>query len=175
MSLCILYDAMWAQILYICAPLCLALGWHACKHVWQLLGQLPINAHAHSLSAVESYICMHQLCRCRTSNIPYAYVAVMHSDHSCMHTCYWADEVSYLVQYIMSHARIALCRMDIDYYMSVLVQLSWFITCCMWKAVKSCATRSEHVWFMVLKWLIFDWLSVSTLTDPWWFVTDNDR
>jgi hypothetical protein len=55
--------------------------------------------------------------------------------------------------------------------MSVLVQLSWFITCCMWKAVKSCASRSEHVWLMVLKWLIFDWLSVSTLTDPWWFVT----
>jgi hypothetical protein len=59
----------------------------------------------------------HTVCIC-------ACVAVMHSDHSCMHTCYWADEVSYLVQYIMSHAWIALCRMDIDYYMSVLVQLS---------------------------------------------------
>jgi hypothetical protein len=36
--------------------------------------------------------------------------------HACMHTCYWAEEVSYRVQYIMSHARIALCRMDLNIY-----------------------------------------------------------
>lgn len=96
-------------------------------------------------------------------------VAVMH-DHSCMHTCYWADEVNSCA--IHNVTLIALCPMDIDYYMSVLVQLSWFSTCCMWKAAKSCGTRSEHDWFMVLKWLISDWLLGQ---HPGWSLVIRDR